>query len=394
MKKAMKHLPTIIFLVFIYTMAILFFVLPKSDYSSSEKRYLEKFPKLTADTFFSGDFGADFETYLADHTAGRKFYVGLNSYYHLGLGNPLSNGIYHCKNGYLVNDPPVTDQFDRNVKIVSEFASLNNVETSFLLAPSTGYITNDILPNNHIHYNDDALFANAAAKFKDAGVNFIDVRDTFKNEYKAGKQIYYKTDHHWTTEGAFTAYKSLAATLGFKSFDKSDYTIKTENNFYGTTYSSSGFWCAEPDTIEMWSNKENYKINVTIKDRNKDNQKITINNDSVFFTERLKEDDKYPVFLDGNHPYTVINNESLKEKGNDKKLLVIKDSFAHSLVPFLSDHYSQIIMIDMRYYRQNINEGTLSVADLIKTNNIDQVLFIYSLDNFATDAENLIHTIM
>lgn len=386
MKKALKHLPTIIFIIFIYGMAILFFALPKSDYSSSEKRYLEKFPTLTTKTFFSGEFGEKFETYLADHTAGRKFYVGLNSYYHLGLGNPLSNGIYKCKDGYLINDPPVTSEFDRNINIVSEFASQNDVKTSFILAPTTGYITNDVLPNKHIVYNDDELFNRAADKFKEAGVNFIDVRDTFKKEYKSGKQIYYKTDHHWTTEGAFCAYRSLSDTLGFTPFDKSNYTIKSEPDFYGTTYSSSGFWYTDPDNIEMWHNKENHAKKVTIKDK-ANGKDITLNNDSVFFEERLKEDDKYPVFLDGNHPYTVITNETLKERGNDKKLLVIKDSFAHSLVPFLSDHYSQIIMIDMRYYRNN-------VSNLIKSENIDEVLFVYSLDNFSTDADSMIHTIM
>lgn len=386
MKKVLKHLPTIVFIVFIYGMAILFFVLPKSDYSSSEKRYLEKFPTLTTQTFFEGQFGEDFETYLADHTAGRKFYVGLNAYYNLSLGNPLSNGIYHCKDGYLVNDPPVTSEFDRNISIVSEFASLNDVKTSFILAPTTGYITNDILPNKHIIYNDDELFDKAATQLEDAGVNFVDIRDSFKKEYAQGNQIYYKTDHHWTTQGAFFAYKSLAPTLGFTAFSKSDYTVKTEPDFYGTTYSSSGFWCTKPDTIQMWSNKQANIKNVTINDK-KDGKDITIKNDSVFFEKRLEEDDKYPVFLDGNHPYTVINNETLKKNGSDKKLLVIKDSFAHSLVPFLSDHYSQIIMIDMRYYRED-------VSALIKNNDIDQVLFVYSLDNFASDADSMIHTIM
>ena len=93
MKKALKHLPTIVFIVFIFAMTILFFALPKKEYSSSEKRYLSDFPTLTVNTFFSGEFGEDFETYLSDHTAFRNFWVGLSSYYNYSLGNPLSNGI-------------------------------------------------------------------------------------------------------------------------------------------------------------------------------------------------------------------------------------------------------------------------------------------------------------
>ncbi|MBR2715316.1 MAG: hypothetical protein IKB73_03815, partial [Ruminococcus sp.] len=118
MKKVFNFLPSIVLLVFIFAMSILFFALPKKEYSSSEKRYLAESPTLSTDSFFSGDFGEDFEVYLSDHTPFRHFWVGLNSYYNLSLGNPLSNGIYHCKNGYLVNDPPVTDMLYKNIETI------------------------------------------------------------------------------------------------------------------------------------------------------------------------------------------------------------------------------------------------------------------------------------
>ena len=375
MKKALKHLPTIVFLIFIYAMAILFFVLPKIQYSSSEKRYLAEFPKFNSQTFFEGEFGEKFETYLSDHTSFRNFYVGLNSYYNLSLGNPLSNGIYHCKDGYLVNDPVDTKRFMPNIEVIAEFAKKQNIESAMILAPSTGYVVNDLLPNKHIIYNDDELFSQASSVLKDSGVTFVDIRDEFKSAYKSGTQVYYKTDHHWTANGAHLAYNALKSALDITPYSKDNYNIDTHSGFYGTTYSSSGFWYTKPDNIELWHSKQKQDINVTITDGGK-----TIKNDSVFFTQRLKEDDKYPVYLDGNHPYTVITNDVLKQNGNDKKLLVIKDSFAHSLVPFLADHYSEIIMIDMRYYKQNVTK-------LIENTGVDQILFIYSIDNLATDAD-------
>jgi len=373
MKKALKHLPTIVFILFIYAMAILFFVLPKSHYSSSEKRYLKEFPQFNSDTFFSGDFGEEFETYLSDHTAFRNFYVGLNSYYNLSLSNPLSNGIYHCKDGYLINDPVNTDRFMPNIEVIAEFAAKQDIKSTMVLAPSTGYVANDVLPNKHIIYNDDELFSQASDVLKNSGVTFVDIRDDFKAAYKSGTQVYYKTDHHWTASGAHLAYNALGSALSITPYNKDNYNIDSHGGFYGTTYSSSGFWYTQPDNIELWYSKQKQDINVTITDGGK-----TIESDSLFFTDRLTEDDKYPVYLDGNHPYTVIKNQALKD--NDQKLLVIKDSFAHSLVPFLADHYSEIIMIDMRYYKQNVSE-------LIKNTGVDQILFIYSIDNLATDAD-------
>lgn len=377
MKKGFKHLATIVFLLFIYTMSILFIALPKKEYSSSEKRYLAEFPSFTAESFFSGDFGVEFEKYLSDHTPFRNFWVSLNSYCNLALGNHLSNGIYHCSDGYLVNDPPQNDRLDINISVISDFAKGTDLKTTMLLAPSTGYVTNDVLPNKHIIYKDDEYFEKASKTLSDGNVNFVDVRDTFKSAYSDGTQVYYKTDHHWTSSGAYLSYCSLADSMGFKAQEKDSYNITSYDDFYGTTYSSSGFFLTKPDTIEIWESKgiADGDISVTITEGTN-----TIEADSMFFEERLKDDDKYPVYLDGNHPYTVIKNSGIDKKDDCGKLLIIKDSFAHSLTPFLADHFSEIVMVDMRYYKQ-------SVSKLIEENDFDQMLFLYSIDNLSTDTD-------
>ena len=376
MKKALRHLPTIVFLLFIYVMAILFFVLPKSKYSSSEKRYLAEFPKLTTDSFFSGDFGTDFEKYLSDHTAGRNLWVGMSSYYNYTLGNPLSNGIYHCKDGYLINDPPQTDRYELNIDIIAEFKELNpDINVTAVLAPSTGYVVDDVLPNKHINYTDDELFAYAQDTFDEYGVNFVDIRKTLKDAYKNGTQVYYRTDHHWTAKGAYLAYCNLSSSLGYTPNKEGDYTVTTHPDFYGTTYSSSGFWFTKPDDIEIWRSNKHKDFTVQITEGNN-----TTESDSMFYPERLKDDDKYPVYLDGNHAYTTITNNALKNSGVEKKLLVIKDSFAHTLVPFLAGHYSEIVMVDLRYYKE-------PVSQLLKQTSFDNVLFMYSIDNISTDVD-------
>lgn len=369
MKKAYKFLPAAIFLIFIVGMMVLFFVLPKKDYSSSEKRYLEQAPAFSFQSLVSGDFGEDFENFLSDQTAGRNFWVGLSAYYNYAIGNNGSTGIYKCKDGYLVNDPENMDELSRNIGFINDFAAKCPVDTTVLVAPSTGYVCDDILPAVHKQYRDDEMFPQMEEGLSAAG--FIDVREAFKNEYADGNQIYYKTDHHWTAYGAYIAYRELGGALGYTPHAKEDYHVTEYPGFYGTTYSSSGFWLTDPDTVEVWDNPANDgSVITTITD----NGEVTEQKD-MFYPDHLEEDDKYPIYLDGNHPYTVIRNSAAS---SNEKLLVVKDSFAHSMVPYLADHYSEIIMIDLRYY-------TGSVSQLVGSEGIDRVLVVYSIDNLATD---------
>ena len=369
MKKVYKRLQMIIFCLFLAAMFVLFIVLPKEEYSSSEKRILEPAPEFTYEKLLFGDFRDRFEKFLADHTAGRNMWVGLAAYYQLATGNNGANGIYNCADGYLMNDPEDMSGLMRNIGFIEEFAGHVDVPTSVLIAPSTGYICEDKLPAVHLSYKDDEYFEKIKDTLKTA--SFVDIREAFKSEYAAGNQLYYRTDHHWTAYGAYTAYRALAEELGYTANEKSAYEISSYPGFYGTTYSSSGFWLTAPDDIEVWDNKANDgSLNVAITDNGKTDEQ-----DELFYYSHLDEDDKYPVYLDGNHPYTVIKNSNAS---SDEKLLIVKDSFAHSLTPFLADHYSEIIMVDMRYY-------TNPIPELIEKEGVDRVLFIYSIDNLATD---------
>jgi len=146
LNKLYKNLPAIIFVGFIVVMLALFLLLPKKEYSSSEKRYLQQAPAFSFKSLMSGEFGDSFEKYLSDQTAGRNFWVGLASYYNLAIGNNGSNGVYNSSGDYLVNDPEKMTGLMRNVGFIDEFAQNNNVKTTVLVAPSTGYICSDILP--------------------------------------------------------------------------------------------------------------------------------------------------------------------------------------------------------------------------------------------------------
>lgn len=369
-----KYIPAVVFLIFIYGMALWFIFSPKSDYSSSEKRYLQKFPEVTAEKLLSGDFGSEFETFFADRFPQRNTWVGLNAYTALAVGNNGASGVYNCKNGYLINKPvSIENNLDKNIGAVADFAKSINTPTTVMLVPSTGYIVDDVLPTFHDKYNDDEDISKISSTLSKDKIGFVDLRERFKSEYKNGNQLYYKTDHHWTTKGAYTGYQELCKALGITPID--DSTLKKDSypDFYGTTYSSSGFWLTPPDNIEIWNNPKNSDRNISVKITEGANIKTS---GSMYFTDHLKEDDKYPVFIDGNHALTEITNTNAK----NGTILLIKDSFSHSLAPFLAENYSKVVLVDLRYYKE-------SVSDLVTTYNPEQVVVLYGIDNLATDTD-------
>lgn len=369
-----KYIPAVVFLIFIYGMALWFLFSPKTDYSSSEKRYLQKFPDANVEKVLSGEFGSEFETFFADQFPQRNTWVGINAYTALAEGNNGASGVYNCKNGYLINKPVSTDNnLDKNVGAVVDFAKTIDAPTTVMLVPSTGYIADDVLPTFHDKYNDDEDISKISSTLSKEKIGFVDLRERFKSEYKNGSQLYYKTDHHWTTKGAYTGYQELCKALGITPID--DSTLKKDSypDFYGTTYSSSGFWLTPPDNIEIWSNPKNSDKNISVKITEGANVKTS---GSMYFTDHLKEDDKYPVFIDGNHALTEITNTNAK----NGTILLIKDSFSHSLAPFLAENYSKVVLVDLRYYKE-------SVSQLVSTYNPEQVVVLYGIDNLATDTD-------
>ena len=369
-KNCVKYLPAVIFCGFIFSFMIMYFILPKESYSAQEKKVLSSFPEITAEKVVNGDFQKGLDTYLSDYVPGRNFFVGLSADYDLVTGRNGNKGIYLGSDGYLFPKPTKdTELITTNAGYIKEFAETSDIPVYMTLIPSSGYVNQNKLPLNHEEYIDDKLidkFSNALGK----DVNFIDVRSVFKEKAES-EQLYYKTDHHWTSAGAYECYKLLGDRLGYKPVAEENFEKETVDGFYGTSYSKAALWWITPDKLELWKNKNQSEksVSVTISDSD-----VTKENDSYFFREYFNKDDKYPVFLDGNHSLVRIRNTDAK----GGKLIIVKDSYAHAIAPFLSQNYSEIIMADLRYYKKDISE-------LAEQENADSILILYSLDNLAAD---------
>lgn len=366
MTKKYNILLTVMFCIFLGSMALMTAVLPKQSVSVNEKRKLAEFPEFSVKKLLNGKWETAFENYISDHFPARDAFVAADSYYNLYTGRNGAKGVYKGKDGYLFNIPVQCDEekLSANLNAVLEFIDKTGLKTSIMLVPSAGYIMSDKLPSPHMRYTDEDIRYEIEQTCSDKA-EMIDIFSEFKN-HKDDVQLYYKTDHHWTSAGAYTAYCLWAEQNGIKVREKGDYTIKSFDGFYGTLYTKSALWNEESDDIEVWESP----INVTVSLG--DDANIESYN-SMFFEEHLENADKYPVFLDGNHGFERIINA---DNPDGRRVIVIKDSFAHCLVPFLAENCSVIDMVDLRYYYD-------SVSELVKENNYDEALILYGISNLC-----------
>jgi hypothetical protein len=367
-----RNIPLVVgFCTLLLAMSLSFFVLPQKDFSENEKRVLQSIPKLNWSRLADGRFFSSLDSYISDHFAGRNFWVGLNAYHRQAIGLNAASEIYRGKNGWLM-ERPIDFEANRrilqnNSQTIADFAQSTDIPVSLLCVPTTGYIMKSQLPALHDAYPDDEMMQNIQAICGET-VQWIDVQDTLRNT--AHGNTFYRTDHHWTSRGAYQAYQTLARAWGLIPANETEYEVASIPGFYGTTYSKSGLWATKADQIELW-NDCSTQSRVSIYDENKP---FPLEHESVFFETHLDAADKYPVFLDGNHGLVKI-----KSNAPSGKLLIIRDSFAHCLAPFLTRHFQEIDLIDLRYFKNQ------TVSDYMKEQKYDRILLVYGLSSLAED---------
>lgn len=357
----------IAFCLFLGVMSALYLLLPKATYSETEKRELEKAPVLTLDTLASGKFGENVDDYMADHIPGRDFLVGLNAYVDLYTGRQVTKDIYLTEDQRLVEAPAVWDQqqAQKNVTAVNKFAQILDKTVHFMVVPSGGWAVEGTVKGLADPYYDPELIQKLYAMAGE-GVSCLDVVPTFE-AVPDKASLYFKTDHHWTSLGAYTAYAFLMEQLEMSYPAREEFTVKTVEDFKGSTHSRAALWMIPGEPLEMWERSRDLQVT---------NAKSDQVHAGVFYAERLAEADKYTVFLDGNHSVVRIDNPENVGKG---KLLVIRDSYSNCLGCFLAESYETVVLVDLRY----INNEVISQLDT--QYDFDHVLVCYSLGNFLTD---------
>lgn len=368
-EKITYTLTTIVFAALIFGFAIVNVIKPDQGFSEGENRFLAQKPSFSLEKLFNGSYTAAVEEYITDQFIGRDEFIGVKTQSEYLIGKKDSSSVYFGNDGYLIekHDASNVDEFQlkKNMDRLSQFINtqakqLGEDRVAAMLVPTADEILKDKLPQYAPSYNQTAVFD----RFRESVPNstYIDVASVLREH--ADEYIYYKTDHHWTTDGAYYAYRAYCDQLGIQGLMREDFDITTvTNDFFGTIYSKAHLQSTKPDSINRYLPKLNasYRVDFNMGEKQAD---------SLYVDSFLQKRDKYSYFLGGNNAVVEITSENK----NGKTLLLIKDSFAHSIAPFLANDYETIFMVDLRYYN-----GKMTA--FIEENSVTDLLVLY---NFAT----------
>ena len=384
MSKKYSVFITALFCLFTFGFGIALILSPSRDFSEQENRYLSQFKAPTLATIRSGEFMEDFEDYVTDQFPLRDQWVQLKALSERALGKQENNGVYFGTDGQTLfaHFTAISDEeLAQRVGFVNKLAGNVDVPVYFSLVPDKSWVLSRLLPANAPNVDDNSTIQRAA-ELCGKNVNFIDLtwvlKDTCGNSDPSENDNFYRTDHHWTTMGAQRAYQALMEGMGLthqaENMDELSYQVlsytEVSDSFYGTTYSASGAGWIKPDSIYTMIPEGGTKGHVTVT-RYPEGQPIE---GGLYYPEKLEVKDKYAYFLGGNQPLCVIKNPDAV----GGKLLVIRDSYSDSLAPFLAEQFQEVHLFDLRY-------NNLSLKQYVADNGIDQVLVLYSANNFNTD---------
>lgn len=368
-RKVQEQLVGIIFILILFLFLIINIIVPNKEKSVQENRMLATKPKFRLSSLISGDYDEKFEAYMDDQFVGRDMWRKLKVTVDRICGSRLENGVYIGRNGQLLEQIEVADEnhLAANIKAIKSFSeSRKKIPVRMMLVPDAANVLNHSLPALAKPEDQTQMFSMVRKDLGDS-VEWIDV-STELNKHKTEK-IYYKTDHHWTTLGAFYAFQAAAPSLGIEGDLSGKYvSYAVSDSFNGMLASKSGVNLGEKEQIDIYvPTEEDTDLIVDYVDEGK-------RSTSLYDSSKLKEKDQYTVFLGGNSSLLDIRTVST----STKRLLLVKDSFANSFIPFLTPYYREIVVVDPRYYSGTIN-------DLMDSYRISEVLFLYSGNTFFKD---------
>lgn len=380
----MKKVRIIIIIVFIGFFVLISgasLIIKDREFSPNENRYLAETPELSWDNILSGKFQDGLEDYLRDQVCFRDGWITVKTGIQKACGDTDIGGAYVGKDGYdfekITPEDVDEKQVDRNIKAVEDYfmtasETIDKQKLSFLLVPTSGLVMQEKLPKNARLFDQAKYIDQVQKAMKD--YNFVDVRDTLMDHNE--EYIYYKTDHHWTSAGACLAYEVWSEHTGGEAEKKDELAENVvSDKFRGSLYSK--ILDADSAYDEIWT----YGLQKDDAFGSKDCT-VTIDEkqqlDSIYDDEKLQEKDKYAYFLGGNYGQVHIQNQKAASKAKGKNILIIKDSFANSFVPFVTQDYENIYMVDLRYYNGDMKS-------YLKEHNITDVLVLYNISNFISD---------
>ena len=371
---SLKQYPVLLaFSLFFVGLFLLDLATPDRAYSELENTNLTQRPTLSSvsasglNTYFTS-----YTKYVKDQVFGRDQWISLQSMVETTLfQKEQSGGILLGKDHMmfprtygLVSSE--TRTLPKNTAALESLCQRYPGKVQVMLVPAASAVYPENVPANAPLLDEDTYLDQLSERVQAAGGRFVDVRpilSAHKDEY-----LYYRTDHHWTTLGAYYAYTQLCDALGLTPFDRDAHPALTAEHFYGTHYAKARTWNVEPDTITYYD----LQNPLTIYTVTGPGQPTEGTATGLYDTDKLRVYDKYAMFLHGNNGLSRITGDGTG------KILVLKDSFANSFAPYLTANYAAIDILDFRNYNYGLDK-------LIADNGYDAILVLYSFDSFKSD---------
>lgn len=383
MKRIYQMITAVSFLLIVFGFAIAFLILPDTVFSEQENRGLAKLPRFTAKSFFNGDYSLQINDYFADQFPMRDFFVGQKGMAEIALGKRESNGILLGDNGQLAKrlfaikhcDGTITEDVDffdaehicASVGGMNRLAARSDVPLTVFLTGRTIDVAASAFSYPR-DFSDDLM--RTVKENVDESVSFLDTVPMFRARYDLGEYVYYKTDHHWTTLGAYYAYCEIMRSFGMEEeiLPRSYFDIEVvDAPFFGTLWSASGMKFVAPDRLEIWHGADDADYTV-IADGTPLN--------GFYNRAHLAKKDLYSVFLDGVHDVVTVKKDGEEDR---PVLLIFKDSFANSVAPFLARHFD-LVLLNLSSAKNDFTNASFYA----KQYSADRMLLLYTLENVIT----------
>ena len=324
-KNILKKYPTFfVFSAIVILFTVIDIINSPKEFSELENRNLSQIPILSLESYIDTSFSSDYEKYIND-----QFFLRDNCILTFTNSYKTDVDFFIIPNSYAIYD----ELTPRYLPLVDQLSLINSIN-SYLSLES----------NNHIN-----------------AINVAEKLLKNKDDY-----IYYKTDHHWTSYGAYLAYLTYMDSLGLEAIDIDKLEEIKINNFFGTYYNRSKYFKADSDFITYY-NMPNLQIEIDGKEYL-----------SLMDLDKFKSSDKYSAFLWGNNGLTKVINENIAEERKGSSILIFKDSYANSFIQFLANNYETIDIVDLRHFKEPI-------SNFMKDKEYNQILIMYSFDNLSSD---------
>ncbi len=402
-KELLKYPLIWLFVLFIMGFFLFDLFSPDKVYSEFENKKLQQKPDLTVESFFDASYGTTYETYINDQFPLRDQWITVKSIAEIGLGKLENNNVIYGKDGYLfeklqiIPEPNASAgsnvanqmQIDRNQRFMNEFFEMYDLPVTFALAPNSYAVMTDKLPAGTNMPDQEVMIPEIYNSFTpDDDLTFLNFLDTLREHQD--EYIYYRTDHHWTTLGAYYAYVDYCKAKGFEPVSLDELNANEVKDFYGTYYSK----CKKPgqkNDVITWYDIPVEEFRFTGDTSNEDllkqcevtewNGVPMLSTDTMYQLEQFDTRDKYAAFTWGNNGLTQIISTDNRSKGEEPtRLLLIKDSFANSMIPFLTYHYDEIWVMDLR-------STPVSMKQMLSENEFTDIFVMYNFTSFLTDTD-------